>query len=43
MRLIINQITKTLIRVAGINQQNMCVLLVILAHQMVGEERLART
>ncbi len=40
MRLIMNQIAKPLVRVAGVNQEDMRSLLIILSDKMVGEERL---
>ncbi|GFI07142.1 hypothetical protein IMSAGC006_01893 [Muribaculaceae bacterium] len=41
MRFIMNQIAKAFVRVAGINQEDMRSLFIILADKMVGEERFA--
>ena len=43
MRLIMNQIAETLVRVACINQEDMRSLFIILSDKMVGKERFAGT
>ena len=43
MRLVMNQVAETLIRVSCVNQEDMCALFIILSDKMVGEERLAGT
>ena len=38
---VMNKVTETFVGVAGVNQQHMGALLIILAHQVIGEERFA--
>ena len=41
MGAVVDKVTQTFIGVAGINQQNMGALLIILPYKVVGKERLA--